>query len=50
MVCHGIPSNRILEDGDIINIDVTAVLNEYYGDTSRMFIIGNSSIKSKKPD
>ena len=47
VVCHGIPSNRILEDGDVLNIDVTAVLNEYYGDTSRMFIIGNSSIKAK---
>jgi len=47
IVCHGIPSDRILEDGDVINVDVTAVVNEYYGDTSRMFIIGNSSIKAK---
>ena len=47
VVCHGIPSDRILEDGDIVNVDVTAIVNEYYGDTSRMFIIGNSSIKSK---
>ncbi len=47
VVCHGIPSERILEDGDVINVDVTAIVNEYYGDTSRMFIIGNSSVKAK---
>ena len=46
VVCHGIPSERTLEDGDVINIDVTAVVNEYYGDTSRMFVIGNSSVKA----
>ena len=47
VVCHGIPSDRILEDGDIVNIDITAIINEYYGDTSRMFIIGTPSIKAK---
>ena len=47
VVCHGIPSERTLEDGDVINIDVTAVVNEYYGDTSRMFTIGDISIKAK---
>ena len=47
VVCHGIPSERTLEDGDVINIDVTAVVNEYYGDTSRMFLIGNCSVKAK---
>ena len=46
VICHGIPSDRILEDGDVVNIDVTAVVNEYYGDTSRMFTVGNSSIKA----
>ncbi len=46
VVCHGIPSDRILEDGDVINVDVTAVVDGYYGDTSRMFTIGNSSIKA----
>ena len=46
VVCHGIPSDRILEDGDVVNVDVTAVFNGYYGDTSRMFTIGNSSIKA----
>ena len=45
VVCHGIPSDRILDDGDIINIDVTAIVNEHYGDTSRMFCIGKSSVK-----
>ena len=47
VVCHGIPSDRILEEGDVINVDVTAVVNEYYGDTSRMFLIGNTSVKAK---
>jgi methionyl aminopeptidase len=45
VVCHGIPSDRILRDGDAINVDVTAVVDEHYGDTSRMFSIGNTSIK-----
>jgi len=47
VVCHGIPTDRILNEGDSINVDVTAVVNEYYGDTSRMFTIGEVSIKSK---
>ncbi len=47
VVCHGIPSERVLDDGDIVNVDVTAVVNEYYGDTSRMFTIGNVSVKAK---
>jgi len=45
VVCHGIPSNRVLRDGDAINVDVTAIVNEHYGDTSRMFSIGNTSVK-----
>ena len=47
IVCHGIPSDRILEEGDILNIDVTAILNDYYGDTSRMFAVGEISVKAK---
>ena len=47
VVCHGIPSDRVLNDGDVINIDVTAIVNEYYGDTSRMFTVGDVSIKAK---
>ena len=49
VVCHGIPSEKILDKGDIINIDVTVILNGWYGDTSRMFIVGDSaSVKAKK--
>ena len=46
VVCHGIPSDRILEDGDVINIDVTAIFDNHYGDTSRMFNIGKVSVKA----
>ena len=46
VVCHGIPSEeRILEDGDALNVDVTAIINDHYGDTSRMFCIGKTSVK-----
>jgi len=47
VVCHGIPSDRILSEGDAVNVDVTAIVNEYYGDTSRMFTVGEISIKAK---
>ena len=47
VICHGIPSNRVLEEGDILNIDVTAIVNDYYGDTSRMFAVGEISVKAK---
>ena len=46
VVCHGIPSNRILDGGDIVNVDVTAIINEHYGDTSRMFSVGKISVKA----
>ena len=46
-VVHGIPSqDRILEDGDAVNVDVTAIINEHYGDTSRMFCIGKTPVKA----
>ena len=46
VVCHGIPSeDRVLEEGDALNVDVTAVVDEHYGDTSRMFCIGKTPIK-----
>ncbi len=48
VVCHGIPGKKTLKDGDIINIDITVILNGYHGDTSRMFFIGKENIKSKK--
>ena len=47
MVCHGIPSDKILKEGDIINVDVTAFKNGWHGDTSRMYFSGDPSIKSK---
>lgn len=40
-VCHGIPGTRVLKDGDIINIDITVIKDEYHGDTSKMFTVGN---------
>lgn len=44
VICHGIPSDReILKDGDIVNIDVTALKNGYHGDTSRMYLVGQVS-------
>ena len=46
VVCHGIPSERILNDGDILNIDVTAIVDGYYGDTSRMFSVGKAPVKA----
>ncbi len=48
VVCHGIPGNKILDKGDILNIDVTVLLNGWHGDTSRMFFVGDVSIKAKK--
>jgi len=45
VVCHGIPSDRILNEGDALNVDVTAIVNEHYGDTSRMFCVGKTPIK-----
>ena len=47
IICHGIPSEKYLKDGDIVNIDVTAIVNGWHGDTSRMFFVGDVSIKSK---
>lgn len=48
VVCHGIPADRKLRDGDIINVDVAVIKDEYYGDTSRMFIVGEGSILAKR--
>lgn len=48
VICHGIPDETKLKDGDIINIDVTSILDGYYSDASRMFIIGEASEKAKK--
>jgi len=48
VVCHGIPGDKVLVDGDIINIDVTVILDGWYGDTSRMFYAGKPSLKAQK--
>ena len=48
IVCHGIPSEKILKEGDILNVDVTAFKNGWHGDTSRMFFVGDVSVKAKK--
>lgn len=49
IICHGIPSkSTILKEGDILNIDVTTILDGYYGDTSRMFTVGNISEEAEK--
>ena len=47
VVCHGIPSEKYLKEGDIVNIDVTAIVNGWHGDTSRMFFVGDVSVKCK---
>ncbi|MBT4836201.1 MAG: type I methionyl aminopeptidase [Methylococcales bacterium] len=47
-VCHGIPSEKTLKNGDIINIDITVIKNGYHGDTSKMFMLGTPSIQSKR--
>jgi len=49
VVCHGIPSDqRALKDGDIVNIDVTPIVDGWHGDTSRMYLVGNVGIKPRK--
>ncbi len=48
VVCHGIPSDQTLKEGDIVNVDITSILNGYYGDTSKTFSVGNISPDAKK--
>ena len=48
VVCHGIPSARVLKDGDIINIDVTPLLDGWHGDTSRMYLVGDVGVKARR--
>ena len=48
VVCHGIPSDKILKEGDILNVDVTALKDGWHGDTSKTFEIGKVSVKAKK--
>ncbi len=48
VVCHGIPGDRVLKDGDILNIDVTVIQDGWHGDTSKMFYVGEPSIKARR--
>jgi methionyl aminopeptidase len=47
VICHGIPGERILDEGDILNVDVTTIVDGFYGDTSRMYSIGKISVKAQ---
>lgn len=48
VICHGIPSDKKLKDGDIVNIDVTVIKDGYHGDTSKMFVVGKPSILAER--
>jgi methionyl aminopeptidase len=48
VVCHGIPSSRELKEGDIVNIDVTVIVDGWHGDTSRMYLAGDASLKARR--
>lgn len=48
VVCHGIPGNKRLKNGDIINIDITVIKNGYHGDTSKMFCVGQPSVRARR--
>src|SRR5690348_18132361 len=47
-VCHGVPGDRVLKSGDILNIDITVIKDGYHGDSSRMFYVGEPSIQAKR--
>jgi methionyl aminopeptidase len=47
-ICHGIPNDKVLKKGDIVNIDITVIKNGWHGDTSRMFVVGEGSIAAKR--
>jgi methionyl aminopeptidase len=48
VVCHGIPGERVLKSGDIVNLDITTIKDGFHGDTSRMFVVGEASILAKR--
>ena len=48
VVCHGIPGDKVLKDGDVLNIDVTVIVDGWYGDTSRMYVAGTPSKKAQR--
>ena len=47
-VCHGVPGDKALKNGDIVNLDITTIKDGYHGDTSRMFMVGDASIQAKR--
>jgi methionyl aminopeptidase len=47
-VCHGIPGNKVLKNGDIVNIDITVIKDDFHGDTSKMFFVGKPSILAER--
>jgi methionyl aminopeptidase len=48
VICHGVPGDRKLKAGDIVNIDITVIKDGYHGDTSRMFYVGEPSIQARR--
>ncbi|MAA95682.1 MAG: type I methionyl aminopeptidase [Rheinheimera sp.] len=48
VICHGIPNDKALKEGDIVNIDVTVIKDGYHGDTSKMFVVGKPSIMAER--
>lgn len=48
VVCHGIPADKVLRDGDLINIDITVIKDGFHGDTSRMFFVGKPSVQAER--
>ncbi|HMT45753.1 MAG: type methionyl aminopeptidase [Pseudomonadota bacterium] len=48
VICHGIPGDKVLRDGDIVNIDVTPLLNGWHGDSSRMYLVGDVPLKARR--
>src|SRR4051812_19259544 len=48
VVCHGVPGDKKLKSGDIINIDITVIKDDYHGDTSRMFYVGQPSVQARR--
>jgi methionyl aminopeptidase len=48
VICHGIPGDRVLKDGDIVNIDVTPLLDGWHGDSSRMYLVGDVPLKARR--
>jgi methionyl aminopeptidase len=47
-VCHGIPGDRVLKGGDVVNIDITVIKDGYHGDTSQMFLVGDVSVQARR--